>query len=410
MKFVTRGRRVPQLRHIAALAGGGALGLVMAASPAQAQSLGDAITADFATICAGTVGADLASVCAIGGANASIGNTGSSATSSSQGGQVPESATMEHLEKKRKEAQNASLYGAGQTGMSGAPDEMSFSLGGLSGFLTLDYERGDKNTTTLDPGFNSNKYGVTVGVDRHFGPVIAGIAFNYGRTSADITGGGNFDIDSYGGLVYASFTPVESAFIDLSAGYSYKDYSLTRTVSFTNTGGSVTGTANGNPNGDEYRFGASGGYDFHHENLTFGPRVGLNYSNNSVDAFSESGTTGLELRFASHDTESLTSSIGFQGSAAISTSFGVLVPQVSAEYIHEFSNGQQTLSASLVQDLANNQLTFQTDTPDRNYYGVGVGLVAVLPQGLSTFASYHGIVGDSLRSSHAFTVGLRKEF
>ena len=57
-----------------------------------------------------------------------------------------------------------------------------------------------------------------------------------------------------------------------------------------------------------------------------------------------SGSTGLELRFGDEDFESITSTIGAKASMAISTSFGVIVPQAEADWIDEFSNNQQTFT------------------------------------------------------------------
>jgi hypothetical protein len=55
-------------------------------------------------------------------------------------------------------------------------------------------------------------------------------------------------------------------------------------------------------------------------------------------------------------------------------------------------------------------LRFQNDNPDRNYFGIGAGLSAVLPDGFTSFANYRAIVGDSLRTVHTVSLGLRKEF
>jgi uncharacterized protein with beta-barrel porin domain len=401
-------RRARKLPAAGPLVAGGALGLALcfAAMPSSAtegpQSFSDSLVSTVLTACGlGSVGADLALVCA-GPVGAAAAPPGTPAASSDLGGQDPESRVEQRMKERRKGE-------GGATGMNGASgSDMSFSLMGLSGFASFGYENVDKNTTALDPGYKSDQYGGTIGVDKRVGPIIAGVAFNFSRTDGDFAGSGSggFDTDSYGGLIYASIVPIESAYLDLSAGYARKDYSTTRAAGLA----VVTSTVSGNTDGDEYRASVSGGYDFTHQNFTFGPRVSVNYVRNHVDAFSETGGTGLEIAFDEHATTSMTFSAGVHGSAAFSTSFGVLVPQVSFDYIHEAQNGQETLTGHLVQDLTLTQLAFQTDNPDRDYYGVGVGLVAVLPNGLSPFVSYRGIFGDSLRSVHGVTVGIRKEF
>ncbi len=410
-------RSVRALWGTVPIVGTGVLGLALASGPASAQSLSTAITSNLGTICGGMVEADLDAICTLSnaGTNPSAGNAGTSGSLSPSGTEV-QGAVTRHLEKKREADHMAALTGgAGMTGMNGAPadsHDMEFSLDGVSSFATATYERADKDTTSFDPGYGSNKYGLTLGADRQFGMVTAGLAFDYSRTKADFSNsGGRFDTDSYGGLVYASLSPLPAAFLDLSAGYARKDYSLDRFVSFTNTGGApITGFAKGDTSGNEYRIGANTGYDFYRGRFTFGPRLGINYVHTDNDAFQEAGGTGLEMAFNSSSFDSAVSSVGVQGSAAYSTSFGVLVPQISFAYMHEFANGQQTLTGHLVQDLNATTLSFQNDSPDRDYFGVGVGVVAVLQNGYNAFANYHGTIANSLISTHTFAVGLRKEF
>ncbi len=405
-------------RLLAVLVAAVTLPLSAGSAPALAQqSLDDAVGQAVNNNCANLGprrGPQLTDLCnSIPGFNAvAIPGTGTPAAQSDLSGLDPESRVRRRLEERRDQKKNS------QTGMNGAPDsnDMTFSLGGLSGFATLAYERQNKDTTGLEDGYESNKYGVTAGVDHNFGSFVGGVAIDYSKTNADFasTGGGGFDTDSYGALVYASFTPVQAAYLDLSAGYARKDFEIDRFISFSNNGNAFTtsGIASGNTNGNEYRAGATGGYDFNFQRFTVGPRLALNYVHTSVDAFSEAGSTGLEVAFDSHSVTSFTSALGVHGSAAYSTSFGVIVPQVSFDYIHEFANGQETLTGHLVQDLNANpfRLAFQNDSPDRDYFGVGAGVVLVLPEGFTTFANYRGIVGNSLVETHTFSVGLRKEF
>ncbi len=136
------------------------------------------------------------------------------------------------------------------------------------------------------------------------------------------------------------------------------------------------------------------------------------WAHRRLDAFSESGSTGLELRFGDEDFESITSTFGAKASMAISTSFGVLVPQAEADYIHEFANNQQTFTASFVQDLKGSPtpLVFQTDNPHRDYAGLGVGVVLGLPHGISSFLNYRALVGNPLATTQTVTAGVRFEF
>ena len=98
-----------------------------------------------------------------------------------------------------------------------------------------------------------------------------------------------------------------------------------------------------------------------------------------------------------------------QGQAAISTELGVLVPQVNADYIHEFANSQRFLSAQYVQDLSPTptKFRFQNDVPVRDYFNVGTGLMMVLPNGWQPFVNFRVMVGNQQFNNYAGTFGLR---
>jgi outer membrane autotransporter protein len=89
------------------------------------------------------------------------------------------------------------------------------------------------------------------------------------------------------------------------------------------------------------------GYDHPVGMFTIGPRAGINWTNTHVNDYSENGSTGLELKYDDQYANSLQSILGLQAQAAVSTTMGVLVPQVNADYIHEFANSQRYLKRAI---------------------------------------------------------------
>jgi hypothetical protein len=62
--------------------------------------------------------------------------------------------------------------------------------------------------------------------------VTAGIAFTYSDVSGDYARqGGDFDTESMGGLIYATFLPLPQLFVDLVGGYARKHYTTNRAIS-----------------------------------------------------------------------------------------------------------------------------------------------------------------------------------
>ena len=281
---------------------------------------------------------------------------------------------------------------------------------GFGVFISGDYEVLDRDRTTFEDGYDSDIFGVTAGGDyvvRDW--LVAGLAFNYNNNNGDFDGGGDFDTDTYGPILFASFVPAPAFFADVAVGYAWKDYSVDRAVSFTQANGTFGGTASGDTDGEEVSVRAAAGYDHAIGNITIGPRVGLNFTHTDIDGFTETGSTGLELKFDDQDIDSLQGTVGVQASMAISTGFGVLVPQVNFDWVHEFEDDQRSIDVQFAGDLraAPTKFSFQEEAPDRDFFELGIGLVAVLPNGLQPFANFRTLLGHSDFDSFSGSLGLR---
>ena len=290
---------------------------------------------------------------------------------------------------------------------------------GLGLFISGNIEALDRDQTTFGDGFDSTVLGATTGADFRFNNMfLAGAAFNYVNRDGDFDGGGDFSTDSYGGLAYGSFMPIPAIFLDVSLGYTRHNYDVDRDVlwvaNIPPSGGPATsfpGKTSSDSDGDEFSIRALMGYDYTIGNFTVGPRVGVNYSHLTIDDFKESGGGGIGLAYDEQTVKSLQSTVGLQASMAINTSYGVWVPQASADYIHEFENDQRSIDVQFVEDNRANptNFSFNNDKPDRNFFNFGFGTVLVLPNGIQPFVNFRAMVGNSLFDNYAGTVGIRIE-
>ncbi len=388
-----QGRAAAATTAITGLAGIGAAAAVAMAfiQPAHAQSAAPSGTFEsamdtlFNSVCR-TSGPGCTSLGAAGG----------------PGGQVEvQTGGQPGIERRLRELQcagdeNANCLAAGGA----AADSMPFE--GLNLFVSTDYQNKQKDEAA-EAGFGSDRAGVTVGLDSPMDWGVIGGALSYNHTWGEFDhNGGDFDQDSFGGLLYGSYYPSDSSFIDGVIGLAGKGYSLDRTVVANRQ---IFGKASGDTIGFEFQSSLSGGYDFSFDNFTIGPRVGIHYLRTELDDFTESGSP-LALHYEDQVEDSLTSTVGFQGSVAISTSFGVVVPQVNAEYVHEFLNDRRTIHATATDGAA---VSFVTDPPDRNYFNLGAGVVFVLPDGISPFLSGSAEVANRFEQVYTVTAGVRLE-
>jgi outer membrane lipase/esterase len=179
----------------------------------------------------------------------------------------------------------------------------------------------------------------------------------------------------------------------------------------------VNQTARSETDGTQYSFGLSTGYDFSARGFTFGPYGRLSYLKADIDGFREridntDAGFGLALAFNDQDVESLTWALGGQVSYAISTGFGVLVPQMRFEWEHEFLNNQRIIGARFVADPFPSPIPIllETDHPDRDYFNLGAGLSAVFQRGVSAFVYYETALALRDVTAHQVAVGLRLAF
>jgi len=279
-------------------------------------------------------------------------------------------------------------------------------------YFAGDYENFHKQVTTFEPGYRNNIWRGALGADYGLSnSMLLGGALRYSHDDGDFRGGGDFNSNSYGFLLHANYLPTAKFFLDTSFGYMRKNSSIRRAVFFDAGAGSVNiGSARGKPDSNEFQAALNGGYDFNFQNVTVGPRLGLNYKHDQIDAYREKGSTGLELKYNDQNQNSLTTNLGVHGSVAISTSIGVLVPQVALEYLHEFLDPQRKIGFKFAEDLNALTFKFENDRPDRNYFNLGGGLVLQLARGIAPFVNYRALVGYKDQSSHRVTAGLRVEF
>lgn len=302
----------------------------------------------------------------------------------------------------------------GQKGGSAGDDFLSDLGGGLNVFLSGQFEGLDKSNTHYETGYKSDVKGVTSGADFRFTEwFVGGIAVNYNHWDGNFENIGGFKSDSLSPILYASFLPTENTFADIMLEYAHQWRDRQRFTSFSDTATTVNANGLVDSAYESNRLGANAlfGYDHNIGPFTLGPRFRFRYSDLNINQYTETGSTGLEMRFLDDRITSLQTSVGVQTSAAFSTSFGVIVPQLTADWTHEFQNNQREMYAQFTQDGRPVPTTFQflSDKPDRDFFHVGTGIAMILPNGIQPFINFEALVGNSLFNNYVGTIGIRLE-
>ena len=302
-----------------------------------------------------------------------------------------------------------SVFGRKQRGGMAGADEGGNGKLGL--FVNAAYNTGDRDDTSREDGFDFDNWSLLGGVDyRVTDAFVAGAALGYNQSKVDITRSqGSIDSDAWNINTYATFN-LNKFYIEGNLGYSRNSYDSDRNISYsTETGGIVQRNAKGSTDGNQFNVGLGAGYDWALGSLTLTPYGRVEYIRLDIDAFNETGASGLNLHVDGQDADSTQSALGLRGAYAISTGIGALIPQASVEWIHEFANNSRTITARYINDTQNNLIVIPTEHPDRNYLRLSLGLSAVFQRGWSGFVSYENLQGLSNTTQHSLLFGLRKE-
>jgi outer membrane autotransporter protein len=126
--------------------------------------------------------------------------------------------------------------------------------------------------------------------------------------------------------------------------------------------------------------------------------------------WTERGGGVFDLKVRRQTTESLTTSMGGEMSYAVSVPFGVLTPLVRFEWEHEYLEGSRLVTGTLTTDPTGTVFGTRTNSPDRDYFNLGVGLTGTFRSGVSAFFYYEALLGRERVTNHSFTAGVRFEF
>jgi outer membrane autotransporter protein len=289
-----------------------------------------------------------------------------------------------------------------------------FGLGqGVGVFFSAGAYAVDHFNNRFEDGYEAQLPTVTIGSDYRINDwLLAGLAFNYTNYDGTYDDGGGFDKHIFGPLLYAAFLPFDGAFTNIVLGYARQENRNTRLASASRVDEPLIpfGHTSADYGENQYTAGILAGYDQPIGTVTIGPRLGLAFSHESIENFKEDGDTGLELRYRNLNQNSMQSSLGIQASVGIETSFGILVPQAGVAWVHEFLNGDRNIDSRLVEAPAGPGFTFRREPPARDWANIGLGVSALLANGLQPFAQFTTIQGNENFVSYGGTAGLRKEF
>ncbi len=104
------------------------------------------------------------------------------------------------------------------------------------------------------------------------------------------------------------------------------------------------------------------------------------------------------------------SSLGVAATVAIAIPNGVLLPQASVAWVHEYANDARNIDARFVEASPSPEFTFQRERPARDWANIAVGASASFVNGMQPFVQFVTVQGNDNYVSYGGTAGLRFSF
>jgi uncharacterized protein YhjY with autotransporter beta-barrel domain len=284
---------------------------------------------------------------------------------------------------------------------------------GLSVFASAGATALNHHNNEFEDGYEAQLPTVTLGADYWISPrLLAGVGFNYTNFDGTYDDGGGFDKDIFSPLLYATYLPSDRAFVNAVLGYSRNENSNNRkvVVPFSDDPEPFTGHTSADYDENQYAVTLQAGYDHPIDTFTIGPRLGFGYGYSQVGSFKEKGNTGAELRYSGLNQTSVQTSLGAAATVAIAIPYGVLLPQASVAWVHEYANDARNIDARFVEAPGSPEFTFQRERPARDWANIGLGVSASLVNGMQPFAQFQTIQGNDNFVSYGGTAGMRFSF
>lgn len=266
--------------------------------------------------------------------------------------------------------------------------------------------------------FNSKE--VTLGTDYRLPgeKFILGAALGFNRQQGNLkTNAGKIDLNGQYISLYGTYIASDQAYVDGALSFGKNKIKASRLVP---KAGSLTefGRAFANPNSNQLSASLGGGYDIPKGQWTITPFTRLDYTDTSIDAYTETVdndiSKGMAVAVKKQNAQSLVGNLGLRVSSAMQTSKGLVIPQASIELAHEFKNDPRDIEARLLaadglSGVSANPIA-RTSAPDRTVIKLGLGVSATFSKGQSGFLQVESLQGSKDFKDTALKFGYRMEF
>jgi len=299
-------------------------------------------------------------------------------------------------------------------------DEGDASAGGLASqwgvFASVEGGQLGRDEGPNEAGFDADTLHVTVGAERRVGARgNIGAAFNLDREDLDFRDSdGAAEADYRGLLAFASLNVGDAWVFDAYAGRASGQSDLRRRIqySLSRVGGgtyAIDALATADPDSRRRVFGFGANRAWYRGAWNGDIGAGADWTRTTIDGYTEEGGGGLALEVPGRMIETRRGRVDARFGRTVSTSWGVWQPSVRLGWRQEFGNERRRVTVQLAGDRLNNNITFDTEDPDRGWGELALGSVFTLQRGHSGFLEYRQRFAHEFLDERIVAVGWRME-
>jgi uncharacterized protein with beta-barrel porin domain len=302
-------------------------------------------------------------------------------------------------------------YLPSETLVLGAAIDVGDDSANASFFFNATYSNSEQNDQTKNIGFDSSGYDIMVGADYLLSEtLVLGAAISASEENTDFNGNlGGQDISLVTLSAFVNVYLSENLYLDGLVAYSDGElkgerdtpYDGIETIAESDTDISIISAA------------TTLGYDWVTAEWQFSSFGRLEYTENTVDAYSEfvnDFNAGRGLIVEKQDGVGfLETAVGSSVSRIASLSNGVLVTTVDLEWVYRHDGDSSSVNA-VIEAISDRSFEIEGGKIESDYFNAGLSLSATYANGLSAFLSMQALLGDSEFSRQAYTAGMRWDF
>lgn len=309
-------------------------------------------------------------------------------------------ASLGTIETRLGNARNGIASGDGQVGFS-TGDALKDAAVWYQGFGAY----GDQDNRSGINGYTATTWGAAAGLD--WGMDVnyrMGLAFTYANSGIDTRGSSSSTkANSYQGTLYGTYDDPKW-YVDGMLAFAWNTYDGNRSIQFPG----IDRTADASYDGQQYSGKATYGYKIPNDNFTLIPLASLLYSHLSLDGYTETGASDVNLKVNSQGYDFLQSGLGARIEIPVHQNGKVAwLPELHSMWLYEYIGDKAEATSTFIGGGS----SFKTEgfAPEQSSFNLGAGITLYPQEALSIKFQYDA----DLRSDYtgqSGTATLRWEF